>query len=141
MALFGKTSERLLRIRSRSTGFAGSAGDSAGERGASQSGAGGFPGSRELRSQAVHRLQVGMFGLAAMLLLVSLASVIMQRVQTADRSTMAQGVGGSSVGSPSGSASASPASDPLADLGVAPEVPVGGATTPARKPARSDQGH
>ena len=76
----------------------------------------GQPGSRELRTQAVHRLQVGLFGLAAMLLLVSLASVIMQRVQTADRSVVAV--------QPSGSPSAAPANDPLADLGVAPEVPV-----------------
>ncbi|WP_420384014.1 hypothetical protein [Novosphingobium sp.] len=76
------------------------------------------PGSRDLRSQAVHRLQVGMFGLAAMLLLVSLASVIMQRIQTVDRSAIAS--------TPAASASALPANDPLADIGVAPEVPVDG---------------
>ena len=85
-----------------------------------------------MRAQAVHRLQVGMFGLAAMLLLVSLASVIMQRVHTADRSAVA--------GEPTGGASLAPAKDPLVDLGVAPEVPVAGApgTAATHKPARPD---
>ncbi len=126
MALFGKTSERLLRIRSRSTGFAGSVGDSAGDGLAPRPLLHTPPGSRDLRAQAVHRLQVGMFGLAAMLLLVSLASVIMQRVQTADRSAIAA--------LPTSSASAAP-NDPLVDLGVAPEVPVDGVHKPAKAPA------
>ena len=69
-----------------------------------------------MRAQAVHRLQVGLFGLAAMLLLVSLASVIMQRVVNSDRSVVAS--------EPSGSPSAALANDPLVDLGVAPKVPV-----------------
>jgi hypothetical protein len=135
MALLGKTSERLKRMRTRSSGFAGAVGDSAagGASGALQNGPmPGFPGSRELRAQAVHRLQVGIFGLATMLLLVSLASVIMQRVKTADRSAVAA--------APNGAASASPANDPLVDLGVAPEVPVGG-NAPAHKPAKPESAH
>jgi hypothetical protein len=91
------------------------------------------PGSRDMRAQAVHRLQVGMFGLAAMLLLVSLASVIMQRVQTADRSVVAT--------EPSGGASASPADDPLVDLGVAPKVPVAGNAGPRTRPGKPDSAH
>jgi len=92
----------------------------------------GQPGSRELRTQAVHRLQVGLFGLAAMLLLVSLASVIMQRVVTADRSVVTT----EPSASPSLTASPTPAKDPLVDLGVAPDVPVAGASPshPAPKP-------
>jgi len=126
MALFEKTSGRLLRIRSRSAGFAGAPGDS--PDGLTPSSLQHpRPGSRDLRSQAVHRLQVGIFGLAAMLLLVSLASVIMQRVQTADRSAV--------VALPTGSASAASANDPLVDLGVAPEVPVDG-NAAAHKPAK-----
>ena len=132
MALFGKTSERLLRMRRRSSGFAGSVDDSAADGMSGVDYANGLPGSRELRTQAVHRLQVGMFGLAAMLLLVSLASVIMQRVQTADRSTVAE--------APSGAASASPANDPLVDLGVAPEVPVGGNAV-VHKPTKPESTH
>jgi hypothetical protein len=86
-------------------------------------------GQRELRAQAVHRLQVGMFGLAAMLLLVSLANVIMDRAQSIDTSLQNRTL-------PVGD-SPSPASDPLVDMGVAPELPVNGEPTkapPARKP-------
>jgi len=131
MVLFTRTSERLKRIDSRSAGFAGSASDQG--SGARPSYVQPQPGLRDMRAQAVHRLQVGMFGLAAMLLLVSLASVIMQRVQTADRSAVAT--------EPSGGASASPANDPLVDLGVAPEVPVVGTTSPHAKPAKAAPAH
>lgn len=89
-----------------------------------------MPGSRDSRAQAVHRLQVGLFGLATMLLLVSLASVIMQRVATADRSMISA--------EPSIAASEAPAKDPLVDLGVAPDVPVAGAT---RKPGQGTPPH
>ena len=125
MAIFSRTSERLKHLRKTSGGFSGGAADQG-------SGPAVQPGSRDMRAQAVHRLQVGMFGLAAMLLLVSLASVIMQRVQTADRSAIAA--------LPSSSASAAPANDPLADLGVAPEVPVA-ATTAAHKPGKAEPTH
>jgi hypothetical protein len=115
MALFSRTSERLKRMGTRPGAFAEAANTPVNVQ----------PGSREMRAQAVHRLQVGMFGLAAMLLLVSLASVIMQRVATADRSVVAT--------EPSGSASGAPGSDPLVDLGVAPEVPVAGNAAPHAK--------
>ena len=120
MAIFSRTSERLKHLRKTSGGFSGGAADQG-------SGPAVQPGSRDMRAQAVHRLQVGMFGLAAMLLLVSLASVIMQRVQTADRSAIAT--------VPSGSASVAPGNDPLVDLGVAPEVPVDG-NSAVHKPAK-----
>ena len=108
MALFSRTSERLKRMGTRQPGF--------GDAASGTNPVNAQPGSREMRAQAVHRLQVGMFGLATMLLLVSLASVIMQRVATADRSVVST--------EPSGSSSAAPGSDPLVDLGVAPQVPV-----------------
>ncbi len=79
---------------------------------------------RELRAQAVHRLQVGMFGLAGMLLLVSLANVIMDRAKAVD-------VEAADSPAASASAGAAPASDPLVDMGVAPELPVGGGAKPA----------
>ena len=123
MALFSRTSERLRHLRSRS---GGSLADAAG-------GGQVQPGSRDMRAQAVHRLQVGMFGLAAMLLLVSLASVIMQRVQTADRSVVAV--------EPSGAASNTPANDPLVDLGVAPEVPVAANPGTHVKPTKTEPAH
>ena len=70
------------------------------------------PSSRELRAQAVHRLQVGLLGLAAMLLLVGLASIIMERARMAE-STMPAPVGVTT-------GAATPKSDPLADIGVVP---------------------
>jgi predicted lipid-binding transport protein (Tim44 family) len=90
---------------------------------------------RELRAQAVHRLQVGMFGLAGMLLLVSLANVIMDRAQSVDASQQDK--------TAPASANASPASDPLVDMGVAPELPVAGkpATDPAKAPPARKPGN
>lgn len=69
------------------------------------------PSVRELRAQAVHRLQVGLLGLAMMLLLVGLASIIMERARMAESTMPPAGVP---------SAASSPKSDPLADIGVIP---------------------
>ena len=73
------------------------------------------PSARELRAQAVHRLQIGLLGLAVMLLLVGLASIIMERARLADRT-----MPGRTDGVPSVSASGTTKSDPLADMGVIP---------------------
>lgn len=75
------------------------------------------PTTRELRAQAVHRLQVGLFGLAGMLLLVSLANVIMDRAKYIDASAV-------NTAAPTVEASETSAKDPLADMGVAPQLPV-----------------
>ena len=81
------------------------------------------PGARELRVQAVHRLQVGFFGLAAMLLLVGLANIIMDRARLADEGTSAAETA-INDGDQKG------ASDPLADIGVVPAAdPTGDLTT------------
>src|SRR5262245_16826261 len=69
------------------------------------------PTARELRAQAVHRLQVGLFGLATMLLLVGLANSIMDRARQSDALS---GVTQESAGASAG------ARDPLADIGVVP---------------------
>jgi len=76
---------------------------------------------RELRAQAVNRLQVGLFGLGAIFLLISLANVIMERVTLANRAAALD---------PAVEASATAANDPLVDMGVAPELPVGGGAAP-----------
>ena len=78
------------------------------------------PTARELRAQAVHRLQVGLFGLAAMLLLVALANIINDRLR------LAEGPAGEAVTASEG------ASDPLADIGVLP------ASEPTASPAATD---
>ncbi|WP_254049831.1 hypothetical protein [Novosphingobium sp. TH158] len=70
------------------------------------------PSAREIRAQAVHRLQIGIFGLAAMLLLVGLANIIMDRAKQAEA-----GVTGTQVQAEAPSKSNS---DPLADIGAVP---------------------
>ncbi|WP_232496062.1 hypothetical protein [Novosphingobium kaempferiae] len=72
------------------------------------------PTARELRSQAVYRLQIGLFGLCAMLLIVGLANVIRDRLRVNDAPDPIQDVV---------AVDAKPtkaASDPLADIGVVP---------------------
>ncbi|MBV1689135.1 hypothetical protein KRR38_16005 [Novosphingobium sp. G106] len=68
--------------------------------------------ARVLRAQAVHRLQIGLFGLAAMLLLVGLANIIMDRARLAEDA--------SAPADASATTGAKTASDPLADIGVVP---------------------
>ena len=87
------------------------------------------PTARELRAQAVHRLQVGLFGLAAMLLMVGLANIIMDRA----RLTESFGPQGEFM---AGAADADqPASDPLADIGVVPAADPSAQVESAGSPA------
>ncbi|TCM18065.1 hypothetical protein EDF56_105414 [Novosphingobium sp. PhB165] len=72
------------------------------------------PSARELRAQAVHRLQVGLFGLCAMLLIVGLANIIMDRARLVDAEDPIRAVV---------AVDAKPkrqVADPLADIGVVP---------------------
>lgn len=64
-----------------------------------------------MRAQAVHRLQIGLFGLATMLLLVGLANIIMDRARMAESAMPDAGIPTAAV---------SQKSDPLADIGVIP---------------------
>jgi hypothetical protein len=85
------------------------------------------PTARELRAQAVHRLQVGLFGLCAMLLLVGLANIIMDRARLADEDDPSTKV----------VATLDPpkkASDPLADIGVVPAADPSSAATEEATP-------
>lgn len=81
------------------------------------------PSLRDLRAQAVQRLQVGLFGLAAMLLLVGLANIIM------DRARLVEQEAGTSAGQVD---QAEPKNDPLADIGVIPSArPENSSASPA----------
>lgn len=73
--------------------------------------------ARELRTQSVLRLQVGLFGLCAMLLLVGLANVILDRAQHGELEDSATEEVIAVDAPPK-----KPASDPLADIGVAPSA-------------------
>lgn len=69
------------------------------------------------RSQALQRLQIGLFGLGAMILLVALANVIMTSAQHNQARVVPE-----AAPTVSGKAQQGP-SDPLADAGVVPDVP------------------
>ncbi|GGY93957.1 hypothetical protein ACFSTD_16525 [Novosphingobium colocasiae] len=97
------------------------------------------PSVRERRAQAVHRLQIGLFGLCAMLMIVALANVIMERARLAQVDDPIQDVVAVDE-QPKKSAA-----DPLADIGVVPASdpsPADGSTggTSADKPAAAVQG-
>jgi hypothetical protein len=72
---------------------------------------------RELRSQAMQRLQVGLFGLALMLLLVGLANIIMDHAK-ANEAAMAA----SSKAMMTNSGGAPGNTDPLADISMVPDA-------------------
>lgn len=78
------------------------------------------PSGRDLRTQAVQRLQVGLFGLGGMLLMVGLANIVMERARQTDTAAVAA----QQAPQPSTSDAADAGSDPLVDMGVAPELPV-----------------
>lgn len=71
------------------------------------------PDLRGTRAQAVQRLQVGIGGLAAMVLVVGLASTIMQQAREAEDPARPVAEGGGKA----------KAGDPLVDAGVVPELP------------------
>lgn len=84
------------------------------------------PTTRELRAHAVHRLQIGLFGLATMLLIVALANIVMDRARQADVDS----------GMNRSAESEKPVSrDPLADIGVVP------AADPSASPAPGQTGN
>lgn len=72
------------------------------------------------RAQAIQRLQIGLFGLAAMILLVALANIIMDRAKESEATTVPE----AAPTSMPDSSDAEPASDPLVDAGVVPDLPV-----------------
>lgn len=69
---------------------------------------------RELRAQAVQRLQTGLFGLAAIVLMVGLANIIN------DRARLAEGTPAGTVAKTATTAETK--ADPLADAGVVPSA-------------------
>ncbi|WP_228726829.1 hypothetical protein [Novosphingobium aureum] len=83
------------------------------------------PTPRELRAQAIHRLQVGLFGLFAMLLIVGLANVIMDRARLVDDEDPIRDVVAADA------PEKKQVSDPLADIGVVPAADPSPSPTPS----------
>ena len=71
------------------------------------------------RTESMQRLQIGLFGIGMMILLVGLANIIMESAQET-RSTIAAEVAPETPPQQPGL----PASDPLADAGVVPDLPL-----------------
>lgn len=76
------------------------------------------------REQAMQRLQIGLSGLAAMVLMVGLANIVMDRAKETDAATV-----------PEAAATVAPTNapkqnDPLVDAGVVPDLPANPAATP-----------
>lgn len=70
-----------------------------------------------MRAESVQRLQIGSVGLAAMLLLVGLANVIMDRARESEAAAVPDATATEVSPEPEGNAQ-----DPLVDMGVVPEV-------------------
>lgn len=87
------------------------------------------PSAREMRAVAVQRLQAGLFGLAAIVLVVGLANIINDRARLSDA--------GRAVATKTAMPGEEVKSDPLADIGVVPSTaPEDGAVTvPSAAPA------
>ncbi|MCB2048717.1 MAG: hypothetical protein KDE32_10885 [Novosphingobium sp.] len=85
---------------------------------------------REARTQTVHRLQIGLFGLGAVLLIVGLANVIMDRAQTIEPQDPIEEVIAADA------PDAKPVVDPLADAGVAPATDPSPAADASGAPAK-----
>jgi hypothetical protein len=77
-----------------------------------------LPQQGRRRAETIQRLQIGLFGLAAMVLIVALANVIMERAKLTEATAV-----------PEAASTAAPAvnigllSDPLVDAGVVPDMP------------------
>ncbi len=70
------------------------------------------------RAERMQRLQIGLFGIAAMIMLIGLADIVISRAQQTEAITVPEAA-------PTVVASEAPAPrDPLADAGVVPELPV-----------------
>ena len=67
------------------------------------------------RSQAVQRLQIGLFGLAAMVLLVGLANIIIDNAERNEARVVPE-----AAPTVAAESDAAPVSDPLAEAGVVP---------------------
>ena len=80
------------------------------------------------RSEAVHRLQVGFFGIGAMVLLVGLASIIGGQAERNDQLAVPEAA-------PTTEPSAAPVqANPLADAGVVPDIAAEPSPSPSIAP-------
>jgi hypothetical protein len=88
-----------------------------------------LPPPATVRAEAMQRLQVGVFGIGAMVLLVGLASIIGGQAERNDQLAVPEAA-------PTTEPSAAPAqANPLADAGVVPDIAAEPAPPPAAGPS------
>ncbi len=85
------------------------------------------------RSERLQRLQIGLFGIGAMVLLVGLADVVISRAQMTEAEAVPE-----AVPTVEPTETAAPR-DPLADAGVVPELPPETTPTPTQSAAQPTQ--
>jgi hypothetical protein len=83
------------------------------------------------RAEVMKRLQIGLVGLGAMLLMVALANAVMDRAKESDGTTVPE-----AAATVEAKPSTPTVADPLVDVGVVPEMPAAPAAPPT-KPART----
>ncbi|WP_337189618.1 hypothetical protein [Aurantiacibacter rhizosphaerae] len=85
------------------------------------------------RSERIQRLQIGLFGIGAMVMLVGLADVVISRAQLTEAEAVPEAA-------PTVEATESTAPrDPLADAGVVPELPPEPTATPSQSATQPTQ--
>jgi len=87
-----------------------------------------LPASGLARAEAMQRVQVGLFGIGAMVLLVGLASIIGGQVEKTDRLAVPEAAPTTEPGPPAAGA------NPLADAGVVPDMAIPPSPSPSIAP-------
>ncbi len=85
------------------------------------------------RSQAMQRLQIGLFGLAAMVLLVGLANIIITNAERNQARVVPE-----AAPTVTADENAVPGTDPLADAGVVPDMPAQDGQEPSAQQGGAD---
>lgn len=114
--------ERLLRMNQRSL-FHPAAPEIATEED--------VPSTAHARAEAVQRLQVGLFGIGAMVLLVGLASIIGGQADKNDQLAVPEAAPSIEPGEPAAQ------NNPLADAGVVPDIAAEPSASPGAAPGEA----
>lgn len=86
------------------------------------------PPPNQARAEAIQRLQIGLFGIGAMVLLVGLASIISSQADLADQAAVPEAAPTTEP------TAAPPQANPLADAGVVPDIAVEPSPSPTPPP-------
>lgn len=92
---------------------------------------------KRMRAEVIHRLQIGLSGLLAMLLIVSLANLITNRASQSDKTAVSDTSTSTAATDDKGANK-----DPLVDAGVVPQLPAqstDGSTEGANSPPTGSQ--